>query len=138
MAINNFPQNIFNVSFKYLWFDNPCKDDGQFFAYTLIPESLSKSTVNTIVFKIKNMYKYETYDVKILKIKDNFFLISDYLDNTDNLYKLDFFQNENEIILYKSFKDGELYIHLVYAIKDFKSNCLDNKINGYLSACYSL
>jgi len=138
MKMNKIPENILNVSFRYLWFDNPCKDDGQFFAYTLIPESLSQSTANTIVFKIKNMYKYEIYDVKILKIKDNFFLISDYLYNADNLYKLEFFQNETEIVFYKSFVDGELYIHLVYGIKNLISNRLDNKINGYLSEYYNL
>lgn len=107
-------ENISDLSFKYLFNDKSSEYNGQYFSYDLIYESLKQPSGNMILFKVSDSCEHETYEIKLYYEDNNFFIVSEYLDDEDLPYSLEYFSKEDEIVLYKNFGDGELYLHIEY------------------------
>ena len=114
MNINKPFDNIVDLSLKYLFNDKESEYNGQYFNYDLIEETLKQPSKDMILFKVTDSCKQEVYEIKLSYENDTFLIVSEYLDDEDLSHTLECFLKDNEIILYKKFGDGDLYLHIEY------------------------
>lgn len=107
--------NINDITFKYLFNDKANDYHGQYVIYELMDDTLkTHNDDNILLFQAKCKEDNEVIEVK-LSFKDNsFFIISDFLDEKDIEYKLKYFRNSDDVIFYKHFHDGDMYMHVSY------------------------
>lgn len=115
MNINKPLNNIADLSFKYLFNDKESEYNRKYFSYDLIEESIKQPSENMILFKVTDSYKQEVYEIKLSYKDDTFYMVSDFFEDMSPS-DLECFSKDDEIILYKKFADGELYLHIEYEI----------------------
>lgn len=104
--------NVADISFKYLFNDKTSEYHGKYFNYELVEGSIIYPSPDMILFKVGNRSINEFSEMKLIYLDSSFYIVSEFLDDKDTKYELKYFKNDTDILFYKNFSDGEMYLHI--------------------------